>query len=232
MAVSALSDSQKLDLLIKGQGKLEIEISDLKTIVTRVTTLEAIVTEQDNAIKSLQQEVRLLKDRDNVREQCSRGNALRLFNFPGSDSETNLASKVYDKLLKPILVAAKAKGDYPTVPQVGTTIEEVFRVGKFAHGSNKPPPPIIIKFSTPAVRIAVLKNKRVSTPSPEEGQKRMVLVEDLTPATHKKMTSLLEDQRVAKVWSMGGVLWYVKRGDNQSPKQVKSIFDSNDAILK
>jgi len=160
-----------------------------------------------------------------------RGNALRIFNFPGSDSETNLAAKVYDKLLKPILAAAKSKGDLTTLPQCANTIDDIFRVGKFAAGANKPPPPIVVKFSSPAVRLAILKNKRLHTPPPEGGAKKMVLTEDLTSPSYRKMKELNEDERVSKVWSRNGVLWLVKTGDNMPPIQVRSVYDSNDKIL-
>lgn len=163
---SSLSDSQKLDFLINSIEEVKLKQSNLELLVTRVTTLEATVSAQQKAISDLQSEVKHLKERDNEREQDLRSNALRLFNFPGSDSETNLSGRVYEKLLKPILAAAKSKGDIATLPQVGNTIVEIFRVGKFAAGANKPPPPIVIKFASSAVRVAILKNKRNNTPPP------------------------------------------------------------------
>ncbi len=239
MDTSSLSDSQKLDYLIgaivevkKSQVGLEKGQANLEALVTRVATLEATVADQAKTILSLQMDVKFLKERDNSRDQLLRGNALRLFHFPGSDSEVNLASKVYDKLLKPILVAAKAKGEITTLPQVGSVIEEIYRAGKFANGANKPPPPIIIKFSSSAIRMAILKNKRLNTPPPEGDAKRLVLSEDLTHATHRKMKELHADDRVSRVWSRSGSLWYVKNGANMPSVPVKSIYDDLNTILK
>jgi len=227
----ALSDSQKLDFLISSMVEVKKSQANLESLVTRVTSLEAKVALQDSAIASLQAEVKFLKERDNSREQQSRNNALRLYNFPGSDDETHLAGKVYDKVIKPILTAAKAKGDLSTLPQAGTTIENCFRVGRFAAGPNKPPPPIVIKFTTPAIRMAILKNKRNSTPPPLFNDKRLVLSEDLTPATHRKLRELMEDERVEKAWTLSGSIWVVRSGPNNKPFQVKSIFDPIDKIL-
>jgi len=227
----SLSDSQKLDFLINSMTEVQKNQASLVQLVSRVTALETRVTEQDKTIASLQAEIKTLKDRDNNREQQSRGNALRIYNFPGSGDEVNLAAKVYEKLLKPILAAAKAKGELPTLPQVGNTIEDVYRTGKFAAGQNKPPPPIVVKFSSPAVRLAVLRNKRNNTPPPGENQKKMSISEDLTPATHRKLKDLLADERVAKVWTLNGSLRYVTHSENSKPMMVKSVFDSNDKIL-
>ena len=230
MDISNLSDSQKLDFLVTAVVSLQQGQAKIENLVTRVQSLEVTVAAQSKTIASLQQEVKFLKERDNGREQQTRCNVLRLFNFPGSDSETNLAGKVYDKLLKPILAAAKSKGEISTLPQLPNTIEEAFRAGRFAAGANKPPPPVIIRFASPAIRLAVLKHKRNNTPPPQEGAKRMILVEDLTPASHRKLKELQEDERVAKVWTMSGTLWVVKNGDDKA-KPVKSVFESNDVIL-
>jgi uncharacterized coiled-coil protein SlyX len=226
-----LSDSQKLDLILQSIAVLPKMQADLESMVARVTSLEAKVETQEKTIGYLRCEVRALQNRVNDHEQERRNLSLRLFHFPGSDSETGLAKKVYDKLLKPILKAAHAKGDLPTTPQVDNVIEEIYRAGRFAAGANKPPPPIIIKFVSPAVRKAILMHKRNNTPPPDSGSKRLILTEDLTPDTHKKLKQLMDDERVVKVWSRSGTLWYVPRGDNAKAKIVKSVFLSNDQIL-
>jgi len=236
MAKSQLSSEQKLDMILS-------EISEVKQLVNRVATLENQVAEQDNTIQfltsevtSLRAEVKTLKEKVNHSDQLQKGNALRLFGFPGSNDETSLSSKIYDRVLKPILVAAKSKGDLSTVPQLNNVIEDSFRIGKFSPGPNKPPPPIIIKFSSPAVRLAILKNKRTNMPSPTEGEKnagikRFVLAEDLTSPTFKKMQELQKDDRVSKAWSINGEIFFLPTGENQRPKKVKSVYDDIDQIL-
>ena len=228
---SNMSDSQKLDFLINAVSPLPEIKANLQVMVARVAVLEATVEAQQKVITSLQSEVRALQISDNNREQERRNTSLRLFNFPGSNSETGLAKKVYDKLLKPILKAAHAKGEIPTTPQMDSVIEDIFRAGKFADGANKPPPPIIIKFASPSYRKAILLYKRNNTP-PSDGPKKKILTEDLTHPTHRKMKELLNDERVAKVWSRSGTLWVVKAGENAVAKPVKSVFNSIDVILR
>ena len=199
-------------------------------LVNRVNTLETTVAAQQATINSLTNDVKYLKDLVNSREQQSRDSTIRIFNFPGSDAETNLTNKVYDKLLKPILAAAKQKGDLATLPQVGTTIEDIYRAGKFAAGANKPPPPIVVKLTSTTIRLALLRNKRLNTPPPQEGGKRMTIAEDLTPPTYKKYRELLSDDRVEKGWTINGSIFIVKKSD-KSVIRVRSAYDSIDQIL-
>jgi len=220
-----------LDLLIGEVAKLREATAEIVSLVGRVNVIETKMSAQDSVIASLVQEVKMLKEHVNEREQYDKLTAVRIFNVPGSDSETGLAVNIYDTILKPILAAAKQKGDLATLPQVGTTIVEVYRAGKFAQGSNKPPPPVIVKFTNSVIRMAILRNKRNNTPPPSEvGAKRIIIVEDLTPATHRKLRDLLEDDRVEKAWTISGHIWYVSK-KSKTPVKVKSIYDTTNAIL-
>jgi hypothetical protein len=236
MAASQLTMDQKLDLMLQKITAVEDKQSNIEKLVNRVTELENTVHDQSEVIKKLTSEVTLLKDKVNTFEQIQRGNAVRLFGFPGSNDETNLSGRVYDRILKPILAAAKAKGDIATVPQINNVVEDVFRAGKFAAGANKPPPPVIIKFTAAATRLAVLKNKRTSMPSPTEGEKsqgikRFGIAEDLTSPTYRKLQDLQKDERVNRAWTINGEIWFVLEGENMRHKKVKCIFDSVDKIL-
>jgi len=238
----SLTSDQKLDVILSELASVKVMQQNIEKLVNRVSTLETLVTSQaatisayEGTIKSLVSEVKFLKDRSNAQDQNLKSNAVRLFNFPGSNDETGLHAKVYERILKPILVAAKAKGDLATVPQVNNVIEEVFRAGRFAAGSNKPPPPIIIKFVSSAVRLAVLKNKRTNIPPPSEaekalGLKRFVLAEDLTTPTYRKLQELMKEEKVTKAWTMNGEIWFVV-GENSQPRKVKSVYDSLESIL-
>jgi len=57
------------------------------------------------------------------------------------------------------------------------------------------------------------------------------LVEDLTHTTYKKLRELAEDDRVEKAWTIGGHIWLIMK-KNKAPIKVKSILDSNEAILR
>jgi hypothetical protein len=225
------SSDQKLDLIVAEMATIRVAVEEFTKLSGKVTVLESKASAQDTIIVSLVAEVKHLKEQVNGHDQFGKLNALRILNVPGSDSETGLAACVYDTVLKPILAAAKLKGDLTTLPQVGTTITEVFRAGRFSQGANKPPPPIIVKFTTPSIRLAVLKNKRINMPPPlVAGAKRYIIVEDLTPSTHRKLKELAEDDRVEKAWTMGGLIWATTK-KNKVPFKVRSIFDSNDFIL-
>ena len=224
------SIDQKLDFIIAEISSLKEKTEAISSLVLKVGILEDKLAKCESTIITLSTEVKHLKDSVNSSDQEKRLNSLRIFNVPGSNSETGLTAKVYEEVLKPILAAAKAQGEIPTLPQVGNTVTEVFRAGKFSPGSNKPPPPIIVKFVNPVLRMAILKCKRSHTPAPPAGSKRIVIVEDLTHHTHRKFKELLADDRVQKVWTRSGVIWLVAKEGNQV-KMVKSVYDSNDKIL-
>jgi FtsZ-binding cell division protein ZapB len=139
-----MSDSvdKKLDRILGEISHLREKTDVIASLVLKVNNLEAKVATCEATINLLVSEVKALKNRDNDREQDARHLSLRIFNIPGSNSETGLSSKVYDEVLKPILAAAKSQGEIPTLPHMGTAVSEVFRAGKFSPGSNKPPPPL------------------------------------------------------------------------------------------
>lgn len=220
---------QKIDFLIAEVARLRESSEVVASLVTKLGIMETKINEQQATITSLSTEVKKLKDQCNDMDQSTRLNAIRIFNIPGSNSETGLAAKVYE-VIKPILVAAKANGDIPSVPQVGNAFSEVFRAGKFSPGPNKPPPPIIVKFASFPLRLGVLRNKRSHTPPPELGNKKIIIAEDLTPATHRMFRELLGDDRVGKIWTTGGTIWYMKK-DSDTVFRVKSVFDNINTFL-
>ena len=90
MANSQLSSEQKLDMILS-------KISEVKQLVKRVATLETLVSEQDIItqhlsleVKSLSSKVKTLKEKANAIDQLLKGNAFRLFRFPGSNDEMSL----------------------------------------------------------------------------------------------------------------------------------------------
>ena len=226
-----------VSLLLQGQEKIE-------KLSANVSTLEAKVTSHENTINTLSKEVKRLKELANDREQEARENVIRLFNFPSS-SEDNasdhgkaLANRVYDRILKPVLAAAKAKDDISSVPQINNVIDECFRIGKptLRDGVLRPPP-IIIKLKSKQLKQAILKNKKSSLPSPSDreksdGIKRFVLVEDLTSPTFKKLSEIIADERVEKAWTIEGQIRFVLVGNDKAVKKVKSIYDPTSLIIE
>ena len=232
--------AEQLQFLVTTVTAIQKKQETLELLVTRVNTLEDTVRAQSSTLDTMAAEIKQLKDEANRRNQQDRSLTVRLFNFPGSDSETGLAARIYDRLLKPILKAAKASEDTPTVPQLNNVIIEAFRAGRFSPGANKPPPPVIIKLASSQIRLAILLHKRLNMPLPNEaekeaGAKRYYITEDLTTPTYRKFKELLEDERVEKAWTRDGIIFVVKKGATQGAKQkpilVKSVYDANDLIL-
>ena len=145
-----------------------------------------------------------------------------------------------DTIVKPVLTAARANKHIETLPNQHNVILEAYRPGTRAATipGQAPglPPPILVKFTNSAMRLAFLRNKRASLPSPSEaekaaGVKRYGAAEDLTAVTYKKMRELIACEKVEKVWSYDGQLRYTLPGDRTVLK-VKSVYMSIDDILK
>ena len=68
-----------------------------------------------------------------------------------------------------------------------------------------------------------MKQKKNHLPKPAGDDKRFILVEDLTPATHKMLTSIVKAKVFEKVWTIDGVIKYTVEGQ-EGIKTVKSVF--------
>ncbi len=238
--LSNATSEQKLDMLLSAVATLLQGQEKLEKMTSTVAALEAKVTSQEATINSMGKEIKKLKEQANDRDQQARDLTVRLFNFPVADGDTaetgrTLATKIYDRILKPILVAAKAKGDISSVPVANNVVEDAFRVRKptLKDGVMRP---VIVKLCNCQLRLAILKNKRLNIPSPTDGERgcgirKFIVVEDLTVPTFKKLSDLLADDRVEKAWSTEGKLRFVLMGNDKSEKKVKSVFDSNDEII-
>ena len=246
-------NNNKLDLILSKVNKLDsIEeriagiSTSLNTLTTKVTALSTTVETHSSDIAELRSrldkqsdEIRSLKSSHHKREQRLRSNTARLFNFPYAVGESlenfkSLTGKVYDRVIKPTLVAAKAAGDICTVPQQQTAIENCFRVYHGEVTADKPPPPVVIRLAGPNIKFAVMKNRRC-VPLPSDGERKsglrnFILVEDLTPEAHGLLKALKQDSRTEKVWSVNGTVHFTRPGVPGYCK-VRSVFDTVDSIL-
>jgi hypothetical protein len=225
----------ELMTLVRGQS---LALAETKTMLSeslgRVAKLEEQVTSQQSVIDSQHKEILQLKDSVNYINQQSRANSIRLLGFPVTEDEKvttdgtkSLSTRVYDKILKPVLTIAKAKGDLSTVPTMPNTIANIYRAGKL----NSPkPPPIVITFSSSQTRLAVLRHKRNNLPALSDDEKRAgiksyVLAEDLTSPTFRMLKLLHSDERINKAWLTEGRLYFILRNDtNNTIHRVKSVF--------
>ena len=122
------------------------KLDELTALQNKVIQLEATVDSLSSAVVVLNQEVAYLKEKENHRDQQERGNSARLFGLCiGLEEEDPmaLAKRVYDTVVRPVLVAAKANKHIEAVPNLSNALKEVYR----ARGSTKllivgqPPPP-------------------------------------------------------------------------------------------
>jgi len=247
------SINEKIDLILNKVSKLdamEEEISKinrgLTTLTSTVNTIQGTVNTHTQDIVNIRQELEkqkaelhAVKTAQHVREQRLRATTLRVFNFPHTMGETvdnfkGLSAKVYDRILKPALVAAKAAGDLGTVPQQQTVLEACFRVYRREGEDQNLRAPVIIRLANTTFKAAIMKHRRcIAAPSDVEkrdGIRRFIVVEDLTPEAHSLLKKLQEDDRTDKVWSYNGVIHYSLPGVS-GYKRVRNIFDPVDSYL-
>jgi hypothetical protein len=216
------------------RAMLSDSLGRVKKLEENVATLQSTVLAQDRKI-------RLLKDRANAAAQLTKANSIRLVGYPASDKETkttdggkSFTARIYDKILKPVLAVAKAKGDIPSVPSLANTVESVYRAGRVSPGARLPP--IVIVFNNKAARLAILRNKRNNIPAPTDderssGAKKYIIAEDLTGPSFRMLCLLQADERISKVWSADGQIRYVLRSDPNVVKKVSSVYLSVDQIV-
>ena len=221
--------------------KLLSKVDELSAMQVKVVKLEEANVTLSMQVASLNKEVTLLKEKDNSRDQQSKCNSVRLFGLRISEEEKedggkSLTKRVYDQIVKPVLVAAKSNKQIDVLPQLSNAIVEAYRIRPNASKpiiSGQPPPlppPIIVKFANQAVRLAFLRNKRASLPNPSAdetaaGTLRYTVVEDLTETNYKKLREMADSSEVEKVWSVDGRLRFTVPGD-KTIRRVKSVFAS------
>jgi hypothetical protein len=228
--------------IVREQSKALEETRALLTdSLGRVKKLEDDVAVLQNTVSAQDKEIRLLKDRANAAVQLTKANSIRLIGYPASDEETkstdggkSFTSRIYDKVLKPILAVAKAKGDITSVPSLANTVEAVYRAGRISTGTHTPP--IVIVFNNKAARLAVLRNKRNNIPMPTDeersaGAKKYIIAEDLTGPSFRMLRLLQADERVSKVCTADGHIRFVLRSEPNIVKKVSSVYLSVDQII-
>jgi hypothetical protein len=97
-----------------------------------------------------------------------------------------------DLLLKPILAAAKAKGNISSVPHCSNLVEEFYRASRPTK-SGKPVHIFVKILNSRNLRLDILRNKRNNTPFLLDGKRsEFTIVEDLTRPTYRRL-KLLQD---------------------------------------
>jgi chromosome segregation ATPase len=132
--------------LLRSQGS---DIADTKKMLVES---QAKVTHLKSEVISLKREVKKLKESSKDRDQYAKSRSVRLFGYPTSEEETRTTdggkifqNKLYDRIIKPCLKAAKVNGDISSTPQFSTAIEQIYRMGKSANPGR--PAPVLITFT-------------------------------------------------------------------------------------
>ena len=205
------------------------------------------VEQLDKESKRQRDEITDLKSQLNTIQQGERSCNLRVLGLdvPAEDiaalgPSKAIMKKVYDRLIKPVLVAAKAKNVLDTVPKIDTVLASAHMAGKpirDAQGRTLPAP-IIVKFQSPELRNVVLKHKKASLPEPSAaeraaGIRKFLLAEDLTKANLDLFKRLIDDKRIGTVWTIGGCARFVLADDaDKHVHKAASPFLSVDQIVQ
>jgi uncharacterized coiled-coil protein SlyX len=233
--------------------------SSVATVESKVETIDSAFAsyrkETDARLDALQQELVNVKISANNRDQLLRMKSVKVSGFPvseeersASDPEKFLAKRIYDKILVPILTAAKEDGALDSVPTLTKTIEVIRRINTWSPPSTsgsvpvlapkeKAPPLVIVTLCSHPIRLALLRYKKDNMPSPSSadrslGTKGFYISEDVTPPTAKLLRDLLADERVDRAWTVEGRIRYIRSGDaNRRIYKVKSVYDSVSSIL-
>ena len=225
------SNYQEIKEQLSQQKEVTIKLEE------KVKTLEDENKEMKVEINNLKSGVNTLERNVNDREQYARSWSVRISGLKVPKEEEERLGKdravmkwSYDKILKPILNAAKTKGDIETVPSAYHTLLEnghyIYKKqrGRAADGGEDIPH-IIVRFCSRHMRNVVLRNKKASTPTPTSaevvaGVKKYSIYEDLTAANYKLLKSAIDDKRILRAWTVDGKLRFVEEGD---PSKVKTL---------
>jgi hypothetical protein len=245
MAAPTGSVQEQLSLVIsmlKEHGELLVDTRKmLADNQAKVSVLENKVSTLESTVVKLESDVLVLKEASNFREQQLKLCTVRVHGLPVTDEELaatdggkTLAAKVYGRILKPILNAAKAKGDISSVPHCANAIEECYRAGRPSKTGK--PVPIVVKVANRHLRLAIFKNKRINTPQPLDAEKnehikRFSVVEDLTGPTFKLLKLLQSNNSVARAWSVEGNIRFTLSSNPDRIVKVKSVYSPIEAIL-
>ena len=228
-------------------GSLSKMSEAMETMRTQLAMRDKQVELLTKESKLQREEINDLKFQLNVMQQGERSCNLRVLglNIPTEDitalgQSRATMKKVYDRLLKPILTAAKAKNAIDTIPKFDNVLASAHLAGKptrDAQGRTMPAP-IIIKFFSPELRTVILKHKKASLPAPLDseraaGVRKFLLAEDLTKANLDVFKRLIAHKRIGTVWTIGGCARFVLAEDeNKHVYRASSPYLSVDEILQ
>ena len=239
----SLSLEDKINAILSKVDKIDNISSMLEKLTNTVIEQDVKIVKLEATVASLSSDVINLKNLVNMREQDLRSCSIRVTGFPLTEEEKAagdsklLCKRLYDRVLSPILNAAKAKGHVDKLPALNSVVVDAYRLGvAAAKPGSTSPPPVLIKLTSQQIKVAIMRNKRESTPGPTDAEKaagfrRVSIAEDLTPPSFKKLKELQMCQNIAKVWTVDGRIRLIMRGSSSIFK-VTSVFEDVKSILQ
>ena len=239
-ALPASAPSSIPDLSLEDMVKhIYVTVNEIKVTLAdqqqRVSKLESTVS-------SLSQEVHALKNVVNSHEQSQRSATIRITGFPFTSEEklsrdnNALKNRVFNRILNPILSVAASRGLLDVAPTCNSTISSCYRVGApSAKPDTAAPPPLVVKLTSPQLKIDLMRCKREAKVGPTDqekasGLKRFWISEDLTQPAFKKLKELQNCVHIEKAWSVDGRLHFMLP-DSDVIHCVSSVFDDIVVIL-
>jgi hypothetical protein len=230
---------ENIRFLIQAAVNTNVQLNKTKALLT---SNQSRLTSAESKIVNLETEVKQLKEIVNHREQLARSLCVRIVNLPVADDEINgpdpsaaTAKLAYERVIRPLLTAAKTKSKISSVPNLPTAVTKAYRLAK--PSASSPPPPIIVHLASSNFKSILFIMKKEAMPrlsDAERGQfqKRLLLTEDLTPPTFSFLKLLKGDERVSRAWTVEGQIRYVKEGDsNNLVHKVHSVYNTVDSLF-
>ena len=244
MPPKASASDLKLDTILEQLkaldqlGPMNKNISDLVSSMGEIKSLSYTVDTHEDRILALEKDMALQRELSNTQQQQLRSLTVRFLNIPHSrwESDNNsamLKELISSRFLHPLLTAAANSNEIPFIPLPGDIIESCFR--PYSPEKDKPPPLVILKLANRQAKIAIMMNKKeLPNPSKEEidaGITRFILIEDLTPDTHRALSALSKSKLTHKVWSVDGRIKFTMVAKPDVVQTVKSVYDPIAKIL-
>ena len=233
-----LEQLKQLDQLTPMSLKIDELHNSMGSFKEELGCLSFTVQGHEDRLVALERDMKSQKEFANTQQQQLGSLTIRLLNVPYTPGETinnfaKLRECVYIRFLLPLLNKALENKDIPAIPPATNAIDSCFR--PYAYVAGKQPPPVIIKLSSRPLKIAVMKNRReLPKPTADEttaGITRFILVEDLTPDTHRTLAALSKSKLTGKVWSIDGRIKFTKADRPDAVMTVKSVYDPISKIL-
>ena len=235
---ASLADVQaSLKTLIASVGIISERMAGLERRVEDIATLQ-------RSLHLVSEDVSLVRKQLNDVDQESRGSCIRIMGLSITEAELEggqekaIMRKAYDKLIKPILTAAKTKGDIDSVPIMHNLLEQGRFVSKaIVDKKGRTLPPVcLVRFSNRYMRNTVMRLKREHMPDPTDAEKaagssKYIFVEDLTQVNAKKLKEFRDNQHIERAWTVNGRIQFTAVGDINNVRRLASPFISVEEAL-